>query len=918
MPEPRRNNAREFLTTVDLVDIVSNKYGVTLRPRVGELVGLCPFHSDKNPSFSIKHKVRPQIWACPVCNKGGSAADFIMEAEGWDFAAAMKHLEEGVTAGTIVPAKPREAASGEEWAPLLPVPPSAGPADFTHYRHGQPAKVWPYKNAAGLLLGYICRFDFPDGKKDLFPLTYCTNGTKAGWRWKGFPKPRPLYGLPELAARPTALVLLVEGEKTADAARRLVPAAVAVAWQGGTNQIALADWSALAGRNVILWPDADTPGLAAMYGQLDRFGDLREGAAHLLAAVGARTRCILPPPTTPEGWDLADGEAEGWDSARVRAFIEAYTAPTPEPRPYLAPAPAKPVAAPVAPPAAPAAVVAPAPPAPDRTPRYLDPDKPYRVLGYAKGINAQNEYFIYSYKARQALRFSSGQFTKAALVQIADVQFWEAEYGNFGKTKEWQLPAAQFLMNECYAARVYRPDLVRGTGAWIDAGRIVVHTGERIVHNSNELDLSMFNSDFIYEADEDFGFRSANPMPATEAQRLFELTRLMSWEKPAYSYLFLGWCVIAPVSGALAWRPHLWLTGAAGSGKTTAMEVLEKLLGPIALKVQGVTSEAGIRQTLGTNARPVIFDEADIDSNADAVRLQAILALVRSASSHDGGKIIKGGQAGTSQAFQVRSCFAFASITPRVANAADRSRVSVLSLTKRGTPENWRKMQELMTELLTPERCEALIARTLHNLPALLHNARIFARAAASVLGEQRAGDQLGALLAGAFSLQHEGKVDFAVAEKWVAERADAGDWQEIRNDEKDEELLLARILEQTVTVESPGGNKFERTVGELVEIAHSGTNFDVTITQGIDITIYRKQADERLRRLGLKVEEDKLYVSNTSAWLARVLIGTAWSANHSRVLGRLPGAEHTASNTYFAPGSKTRAVVLPLSVLKS
>ena len=42
----------------------------------------------------------------------------------------------------------------------------------------------------------------------------------------------------------------------------------------------------------------------------------------LLAGVGALTRIIEPEPTRPDGWDLADAEAEGWSTADARAWLK--------------------------------------------------------------------------------------------------------------------------------------------------------------------------------------------------------------------------------------------------------------------------------------------------------------------------------------------------------------------------------------------------------------------------------------------------------------------------------------------------------------------------------------------------------------------------------------------------------------------
>ena len=131
------------------------------------------------------------------------------------------------------------------------------PFNFPPHKHGTPSLFWEYKDAAGDLLKYVARFDLPDGSKQILPLTPDGNG---GWAWKGLPEPRPLYGLNKLATNPTASVLVCEGEKAADAAQTLFPMHVCTTSPNGANSAHKADWSPLAGRNVILWPDNDTEG----------------------------------------------------------------------------------------------------------------------------------------------------------------------------------------------------------------------------------------------------------------------------------------------------------------------------------------------------------------------------------------------------------------------------------------------------------------------------------------------------------------------------------------------------------------------------------------------------------------------------------------------------------------------------------
>jgi putative DNA primase/helicase len=120
--------------------------------------------------------------------------------------------------------------------------------------------VYPYHRENGEVIGYAVRYDDSDGKA-VIPYFI-----KAGQGWKSgaHPEPRPLYGLDRLAKNSDAHVLVVEGEKSADAAQRMLGDEWAVVtWQGGTGSVLKADWTPLQGRSVVIWPDADDPGIKA-------------------------------------------------------------------------------------------------------------------------------------------------------------------------------------------------------------------------------------------------------------------------------------------------------------------------------------------------------------------------------------------------------------------------------------------------------------------------------------------------------------------------------------------------------------------------------------------------------------------------------------------------------------------------------
>src|SRR3546814_12291625 len=109
-----------------------------------------------------------------------------------------------------------------------------------------------------------------------------------------------------------------------------------------------------------------------------------------------------------------------------------------------------------------------------------------------------------------------------------------------------------------------------------------------------------------------------------------------------YTTLFrslAGWIAIAVICGALNWRPHVWLTGSSGSGKSWLLDnVIRPLIGAIAVHCHSNSTEAGIRQTLATDARPVLFDEAESEDAKAQVRIQQVLELSRQSSSENGAR----------------------------------------------------------------------------------------------------------------------------------------------------------------------------------------------------------------------------------------------------------------------------------------
>lgn len=177
-----------------------------------------------------------------------------------------------------------------------------------HPRHGKPSHVWCYQNHEGQVIGYVARYDAPGERKQFCPWTF--DVTKSDWSMKKWPSFQPLYGMELLTARASAPVLIVEGEKACDAARRICgDEYMVMTWPGGASNVGSVDWSILKGRSVLIWPDADKAGVEAA----NEIAEALNGVANHVAT--------LSTDGLPDKFDAADALADGWTEDKFNKWV---------------------------------------------------------------------------------------------------------------------------------------------------------------------------------------------------------------------------------------------------------------------------------------------------------------------------------------------------------------------------------------------------------------------------------------------------------------------------------------------------------------------------------------------------------------------------------------------------------------------
>lgn len=137
---------------------------------------------------------------------------------------------------------------------FIPIPENEYPPEAR-----KPTNIWSYRNKQGQILFYIYRYDLKDGRKIFCPWSYTDKGS---WMKKAWKDPRPLYNLHLLEKRPKNPVLIVEGEKAADAANKIAGSIYnVITWPGGAKAINKVDWTPLKNKSILIWPDNDEAGI---------------------------------------------------------------------------------------------------------------------------------------------------------------------------------------------------------------------------------------------------------------------------------------------------------------------------------------------------------------------------------------------------------------------------------------------------------------------------------------------------------------------------------------------------------------------------------------------------------------------------------------------------------------------------------
>lgn len=528
---------------------------------------------------------------------------------------------------------------------------------------------YEYKTAKGAPIGVVLRCDYINAKGKKSKSFRQCDFDKSNWRYKytGDKVKVALYNQ-DLIDKANKVVL-VEGEKCADALNEILPPKIrATTCPGGAQNIEHCNVSPLEGKDIVLWRDNDANGkkweylctkkIEGIVGSVrihDDWGN-KVDAVDIIEKYGADTalKCLD---------DLVN---PCYKKDNVEDIVSVKS------------------------------------------------ELPFKVMGRT----VDDEVVVYCLQDSTIRSFKANNFDENVMVQIYhDMGFWSEFCGIKPRSGAIDTRAGYRRMwKEVLRNGIYEPKVAKHGGIHKVGDKYVAHLGDRLYIDGQFMELSAITEDNIFVEDTPVVIsEDKKELSEEDKENLIKIFDSFPVEIPEKRQLILGWAISSLLSPVLPKRPHIWFFAPANTGKTFITSVMGKLVGSLSLSLTAsATTFAGLKQMIGSRGCAVFWDESEAQAPGHSDKWDKVMECVRISFDSQDGKIVQGTREQVAKYFVPRMMFCFSSIKMADLDESLASRMITVELKKYHDMQTTREMRDVTNDLVQNVDFEGIHQKVFH------------------------------------------------------------------------------------------------------------------------------------------------------------------------------------------------------------
>lgn len=523
------------------------------------------------------------------------------------------------------------------------------------------------------------------------------------------------------------------------------------------------------------------------------------------------------------------------------------------------------------------------------------PDGGWEPAGY----DLNGNYVVLSRKTGQLMTLRAQDLEEKKLVLMLGQSILDDHRQLNPKTKDEEFSKDDLLeciQESCDAMGLFDSTRVRGPGLYREGEDLVVNFGDHVATSDGQPRLTApLRTGSAYQSGPALGFSMQTPIASgKDIASLVHAMNSFGLRRSGDAKLLMGWLAMAFYGPVLAHRPIVAITAERGAGKTTMLEFFAQLLGPQAMRRDGVPTVAQVIYELDKRPAALLVDELEA-RRSKVVAVENFLETLRigfsNASGHRLSRVIGGKQ----RYFNAPAGVLVAGIGLPAFNPATESRTVRICLNalEKDSQATYQPLFDSAREHETMELGSRVRRMLLTRWP-VMRDAMNAIRPMLITLGhESRSADKYSPLIAGFLAMTCDAVPSIEELRELLTELELLKPHEQVV--ERDADVCLRVLLDRKVAVFIPNveksSSKVHLTIREMVQ----------AIVNGPEET--RKPLTMQMEEFGVRPiwnRADKAWklavcASEHHNGMRRLMQRTDWALGGWKdVLLRMPGAEST------------------------